>query len=238
MSEHECIDDSELFFEVIQSDDQDYVSDTLEEFIVETESSLPVKRAKPEILSYTCNICNKHFGKKREYQLHIKIAHLPEDAKIFPCSKCHSETFVSENELKLHFVVSHPADPSTSNFECPICAKIFSSKSLLNRHYGIHTANSYRPHICEICGKTFYHYSSFYAHAKIHPDIRDFKCTQCTKAFRSQSHLNRHMKSHTKTKNHECPSKFRCLMQYFNDNFYSFQNVEPDLPNVTISPST
>lgn len=54
------------------------------------------------------------------------------------------------------------------------------------------------------CGKSFFHYSSFTAHIKIHNDIRDYECPECQNKFRSQSHLNRHLKTHTKQKNHVC----------------------------------
>lgn len=155
---------------------------------------------------YTCNICNEQFERKRYYQNHTRTSHLPENAEIFHCSQCNEGFFATENELKLHVVVSHRSDPS-SPYLCPVCSKAFSTKALLNRHFGIHSADSKRPHVCEICGKTFFHYSSFRAHVKMHTDIRDFSCSHCTKSFRSQSHLNRHLKIHTKQKDHECQSK-------------------------------
>lgn len=174
--------------------------------------------------SHTCSTCHKAFSKKRDYQQHVKLAHLPDNAELFSCSQCVETFFVSDMELKLHNVVAHPVDPSSASFHCPVCDKAFTSKSLLNRHFGIHSANLERPHICkpncircdrensfffclilgEICGKSFFHYSSFQAHGKIHADIRDYQCPQCAKTFRSQSHLTRHLKTHTKQKDHEC----------------------------------
>lgn len=201
LNTHECIIDADDFFEVVE------FSETKAETSSD-ETDPPKKAAKKlESFSYTCNTCSEKFDRKRDYQVHIKTAHLAEDAEIFQCAQCNDGFFPSENELKLHLVFSHPTDPTASSYGCPICSKLFSTKALLNRHFGIHSADSQRPHICEVCGRTYFHYSSFRAHMKIHTDVRDYSCSQCDKTFRSQSHLNRHLRIHTKQKDHECQSK-------------------------------
>lgn len=207
LSTHECIIEDDEEFDVIEY--AEYSSDSAE-IVIES----PQKSAtKIESFNYTCNICSQRFERRRNYQSHIKMAHLPENAEIFHCSQCNDGFFASENELKLHIVVTHPADlTSVSTYECPICSKAFTTKALLNRHFGIHSSDSERPHICEICGKTYFHYSSFRAHVKIHTDIRDYSCSQCDKTFRSQSHLNRHLKIHTKQKDHECRSELKFVL--------------------------
>lgn len=198
---HECDIDNADYYETVE-----YTEDSSLEGTVEV--ALPNESPpKFESFNYTCNTCGDQFERKRDYQTHKKQVHLPENAEIFHCSQCNDGFFASENELKLHVVVSHPSDPTSSSYVCPICSKAFTTKALLNRHFGIHSAHSERPHICEICGKTYFHYSSFRAHIKIHTDIRDYACTQCEKTFRSQSHLNRHLKIHTKRKDHECESE-------------------------------
>lgn len=204
MKDHECfVEDEEL---LIEFDDEDSAEDQ-KEFIDQDEKNEKQSRTRSDPVTYFCNVCQLLFDKKKDYQIHIKLAHLPEDATVFSCSECECEPFVTESELQLHFVLRHPKNPESSIFECPICSKAFSSKPLLNRHFGIHTADSNKCHYCQICGKSFFHYSSFQAHTKAHTDIRDFNCSECPKAFRSQSHLSRHMKTHTKTKNHKCTGK-------------------------------
>lgn len=229
LNEHFCLEDGIIV---------EYVDDTSDQ-VSDGESSQSTSRQERKLSScnYTCNTCNEQFGKKRDYKLHVKLAHLPDGADVFTCSQCCDNIFVSEIELKLHTTVAHPADPTATSFECPVptCAKAFSTRSLLNRHFGIHSANSERPHVCDICGKTFFHYryllnitisltqkyiypnvlSSFQAHIKIHTDTRDYNCSQCAKTFRSQSHLNRHLKTHTKQKDHECSGEFICTAKCF-----------------------
>ena len=207
----------ELNTQYVMNDDEnfdivEYVEDepeSTEETAELQENSFTSKAKRKYVFNkYTCGICNEKFQKKRDYQLHSKLSHVPENTEIFECPQCNGTSlFASEMEYNLHLVISHPIDPDASSFECPVCNKAFTTKSLLNRHFGIHSSNSERPLACEFCGKTFFHFSSFRAHIKIHKDIRDYTCTQCSKSFRSQSHLNRHSRIHTKQKDHECPGQ-------------------------------
>lgn len=193
---HEC-------FMGEQYEDLQEYADYEEEELVETTENLPSKKSpkKYEPLIYTCNKCNVKFQRKQDYQKHSKLSHVPENTEFFSCSLCKDgdpsvdTLFASEMDYKLHNVLSHPEDPSAPSFNCPICFKIFEKKSVLNRHFGIHSSNSDRPHVCEICGKSYFHFSSFQSHNKIHADIRDFPCKQCSKSFRSQVSLISFLKS-------------------------------------------
>jgi uncharacterized Zn-finger protein len=185
--------------------DHDCTEDFAIEYVAFSDEDSNVKSiTKLNAFKYTCNQCQEQFLRKSEYQIHMRIAHLPDDAEIFSCSLC-PNAFISEVSLKLHFNLVHQANCTA--FECPVCEKTFSTKNLLNRHFGIHNAQTERPHVCEICGKTYYHRSSFIEHTKCHSDQRDFACQYCHKTFRSISHLNRHKKIHTKQKNFECESE-------------------------------
>lgn len=202
MNDHDCFIENDDDYDIIECSES---SDNEQEEKFSKDSNKVVN------YKYTCNTCNEHFEKKRDYQQHAKLAHLPPNAEVLTCSKCTDSFFISEMELKLHNVVTHPIDPSSPVFNCPACNKAFSSKGLVNRHFGVHSSSSERPHVCEICGKSFFHYSSFQAHCKSHTDVRDYSCSQCPKNFRSQSHLNRHLKTHSKVKEHECSGKNDCV---------------------------
>lgn len=139
---HDCIIDNEDGYEVL-----DYADESNEE----TEVSNSPKKRQEKVMkfNYTCNTCDEHFERKRDYQVHSKLAHLPEGATLFTCSECDGHFFVSEMELQLHNVLYHPENPSSSIFSCPICCKSFNTKALLSRHFGIHSSSSDRPHVCE-----------------------------------------------------------------------------------------
>lgn len=206
VNSHECvlIDDDQEFDMVEQLEVEDY-QETIEQA---TECQSPKEGFENVFYRYTCGKCKEKFEKKRDYEMHSKHVHLPENAELTACLQC-SLMCSSAMECKLHVAVAHP---TSSSFECPVCSRAFKTRALLNRHFGIHSAHSERPHACEICGKNFFHYSSFQAHIKIHADIREFSCVLCSKTFRSQSHLNRHLKIHTKQKDHKCPSKYQRII--------------------------
>lgn len=133
---HDCILDNDDGYEIEYDDDMS-----------QGESSKSPKK-KPTFY-FTCNICNESFEKRREYQTHAKLSHLPKGTRVFRCSLCEGQFFVTEKELELHHVLCHPKDPASSVFTCPICAKSFSTKALLSRHFGIHSSSSERPHVCD-----------------------------------------------------------------------------------------
>lgn len=213
LNNHECVVAEEL--DVVDYDDEPTPDEKQEVFEKKTSKSA----------LYTCNTCGDTFEKRRDYSSHVKLAHLPVNAEIFTCSLCKEGFFASEMECKLHTVIAHPDDPSSSSFECPVCLKTFKTKGLVSRHFGIHKSDTERPHICEICGKAFFHSSSIKSHEKIHFDQRDYACSHCSKTFRSQSHLNRHIKTHSNQKNYACSSEMQELSFFeraLND-FYFFR---------------
>lgn len=119
----------------------EYTEETAEE---SEESEGPIIK-KTETINYTCNSCQEKFHKKKDYQAHLRSAHLPIDAELFACSQC-INVCISEMDLKLHIAVSHNKD---EKFKCPICNKLLSSRNLLVRHFGIHSSSTSRPHVCK-----------------------------------------------------------------------------------------
>ncbi|CAG9810481.1 unnamed protein product [Chironomus riparius] len=209
---HECIIDENEVDEVVSyieyiGDDEDEEDDG--KFSEENEQR--EKRKRTEILSYTCSTCNKAFEKKRDYSQHIKLAHLPDGAKVFACEICddiNDNIFPTELELKFHNVIKHPTDKNSA-LQCPGCPKTFSNKSLLTRHFGLHLQD--KPLVCELCGKRYFHSSSFHMHMVAHKGVKQHTCKECGRSFLSTSHLNRHLKTHSGVKNyecHECGSRF------------------------------
>lgn len=136
MDDHECIIDAE------EVECVEYVYDELDEDYVESKEVTKSQRKAPEKqLIYSCTKCEKTFEKKKAYNKHIKLAHLPDGAEVFACSLCgnaEENIFVSELEFKLHNVIKHPEDKSAP-LQCPGCPKTFNNKALLSRHFGLHS---------------------------------------------------------------------------------------------------
>lgn len=142
LQDHECIQLIETKIETAYINDS---ADDLEDEPLNMSQSASV----PNPFKFTCNTCHEKFGKRKEYQNHVKRAHLPIEADTYECGKCYSR-FISENDLLLHTTIAHPRDPHSTAFPCPLCFKTFGTKTLLNRHFGIHSADTERPHICKL----------------------------------------------------------------------------------------
>lgn len=162
LEDHDCIIGTE---EEITC--EEYVYEEIDEELFKSEASAVsvIKERKLKgPLVYSCAKCDKIFEKKKAYNHHIKLAHLPDGAEVFTCTICgnsEDNIFVSELEFKLHNVIKHPIDKNAP-LQCPGCPKQFTNKALLTRHFGLHSQD--KPLICELCGKRYFHASSFHMH--------------------------------------------------------------------------
>lgn len=116
-------------------------------------------------------------------------------ARTIPCDKYY-EKIVMDNKL---------------TYKCRICKKVYKKCSLTD-HLLIHLPDSISQYVCEVCGKTFKKFCSFYKHGIIHKNILPFECKMCPYKGRSKSLLQVHVKRvHKKEYNYQCtlcPRKF------------------------------
>jgi len=65
---------------------------------------------------------------------------------------------------------------------CSKCDNVYTSKSLLDAHFVIHTGE--KQFACTVCNKSFAFKAVLTTHMRSHTDVRPFKCKICIEAFR------------------------------------------------------
>ncbi|XP_029006727.1 zinc finger and BTB domain-containing protein 40 [Betta splendens] len=142
---------------------------------------------------YVCRECGKGYSQASGLTVHLHTFHNlsePHD-----CQKC-CFSFSSLEEHRQHIQEFHPKE----FHKCPICNKVFTSVSLLDKHKVTHMGN--KPFSCDICNKSYQQLSGLWYHNRTnHPDVfanhtRQLKtlvqCDVCFKFFPSTASLAKH----------------------------------------------
>lgn len=103
---------------------------------------------------YVCNVCNKEFGRKSNFNYHLNL-HTGE--KPYKCLRCEAG-FSCPTKLYKH-KKSHEDYPNyrlseDHRFHCNVCHSVFKHRKLIDQH--MLTDHCERKHPCEICGKAFF----------------------------------------------------------------------------------
>ncbi|XP_035735912.1 zinc finger protein 493-like isoform X2 [Vespa mandarinia] len=152
---------------------------------------------------YVCKICNKSFKQLGHLSQH-SLTH--KDYRSFQCAIC-CVKFESLDLLKTHSQ-SHQGESILKSkeiyrlFECDNCKKVFTTKSVLERHIFTHTHE--RQFGCKICGKRFKQAGHVKSHMLVHTGERKFECTICSKRFSLSNSLKKHMYIHNGEKPYQC----------------------------------
>ncbi|XP_011300168.1 zinc finger protein 62 [Fopius arisanus] len=138
-------------------------------------------------LKYICDICSKRFWGSRSMQEHRK-RHANQT-----CQEC-GEKFDNTRILATHLLKQHNISvPHAGKFSCKICGKKFLKLRLLQDHKNTHTGT--RPHVCDMCQKTFRTYAAKWAHEQRHKN-EGFVCDYCKHKFTDKNNLRRHITRH------------------------------------------
>lgn len=153
-----------------------------------------IKHKDPTTWNYCCELCNKRFHIKPNYDSHMR-RHVGE--KPFSCQVC-EKSFVTKDELRKH-MTSHT---NVCAFQCLDCGKEYKDKRVLNIHmtkvHGVGNAKiplHIRKHVCNVCPKAFYDKSKLMRHSYTHSGERPYGCNVCEKRFIDKSYAKQHMKT-------------------------------------------
>lgn len=191
----------------IQSSETGYVFD--ENGVPLTKDGRKLSGRERETVPIFCKHCNRSFRWKY-YKIHVKqyLGDRP-----FKCEIC-DKGFVQGFQLRIH----QKMHTDERKFSCDICGKTFKHSGNLNLHKGSHTEK--RPYkcticnveqerllkahlqrhdknmwlVCELCGKSFNHSSSFAHHKRTHTKDKTYPCSICDKKLSSPAQKRLHEK--------------------------------------------
>lgn len=108
--------------------------------------------------------------------------------------------------------VSTPEYGSTpKNWECDVCAKLFTTKYFLKKHKRLHTGEM--PYTCQFCARTFTFQQSYHKHLLYHSEVKPHACGICGRAFKELSTLHNHQRIHSGEKPFKCEVCGKCFRQ-------------------------
>ncbi|XP_076130563.1 PR domain zinc finger protein 15 isoform X1 [Alosa pseudoharengus] len=142
-----------LKFHNCRTDDKTFQCEICSRFF-STNSNLSKHKKKHGEKLYACEICNKMFYRKDVMQDHQRRHVMGESQS--PKSLRREEMEASGEEG-----TKYRKEPSA----CPICGKVFSCRSNMNKHLLTHGDKKYT---CEICGRKFFRVDVLRDHIHVH----------------------------------------------------------------------
>ncbi|XP_039600511.1 PR domain zinc finger protein 15 isoform X2 [Polypterus senegalus] len=141
--------ESALKFHNCRTDDKTFQCEICSRFF-STNSNLSKHKKKHGEKMYACEICNKMFYRKDVMQDHQR-RHI-----VGPKHMKREELEANGEEVS-----KYRKEPSA----CPVCGKVFSCRSNMNKHLLTHGDKKYT---CEICGRKFYRVDVLRDHIHVH----------------------------------------------------------------------
>lgn len=133
--------------------------------------------------------CQRKFFHRFHIVEHIRL-HI--DPDVFKCDKCGRCSTNSRNLAK-HKREMHTEEGKLRPFECDVCHKKFSNKTILRTHMEVHESG--RDHICSECGKGFPSENRRKIHERMVHQA-DRICDQCGKTIHGVYALKMHLLEH------------------------------------------
>ena len=113
-----------------------------------SDAGLKRHQLQHESMDYKCTVCNREFAFELELNTRQTIH---SDEKKFPCQypRCNGK-YKTKAKYQRHYKTHRP---TSDNYKCPVCNKVFHKLKYLREHKQEHTDDL--PFACSICGDHF-----------------------------------------------------------------------------------
>ncbi|KAK6626739.1 hypothetical protein RUM44_009216 [Polyplax serrata] len=157
---------------------------------------------------FFCNICNKTFAEKEEFDFHNK-QHLPNKLEKKSCTETEAQSSeVPPNKKKKtkqkKTIKSKGGEKKAESKVCTECGKQYKTNYKLQEHMRKHSGE--KPFLCSYqdCKKTFRSKIGLAQHEANHSGQFEFSCSTCGKGFQCKSYLVVHQRVHSDIKPYVC----------------------------------
>ena len=150
-----------------------------------------------KLKQYQCQVCQKYFTNKINFQIHKNTAH---HFKPLKCSKCNKE-YSDKDILAYHIRVYHK---KVKPFKCQQCGVAYGQKIHLKTHLDV-VHNKIKSYHCQECPKSYGRNNQLQDHIKtIHKKIKCYKCSFCPKSYGYRAQFDGHISlAHYELKNNK-----------------------------------
>jgi len=156
-----------------------------------------------------CVECSVIIPEIEEFKVHLKEVHNIEPM-LFKCNNQYGDfvcqdcglRLVTKALLKRHEVTKH-GKIELANFSCSVCNQYFITKHSLESHIKM-MHEDYRPHVCEVCARSFKIKRHLLSHKLTHTGERSFECRHCDKRFAKEWTRKQHERLHLGVKPYAC----------------------------------
>ncbi|XP_059609050.1 transcription factor grauzone-like [Phlebotomus argentipes] len=139
---------------------------------------------------FACDKCPLRFAVAAALKAHLINHTAPEDRKHI-CETC-GQAFVTSHVLTEHVRRKHE---NSRNLVCEICAKVYRTKSLFEKHMAEHKSQLKPTIPCPICRKMFKHRVAMRNHKRCHDTSGDLQCQFCQHVSINRRALGEHVRS-------------------------------------------
>lgn len=144
---------------------------------------------------YCCEICNKPFPIKSNYDSHMRRHTGDKKFECHLCQRKFTDKCVLQRHMRTH--------SNVREYKCSYCAREYKDQRVLKVHMAkIHSIGigqikiplKEKKYICHICPKSYYAKNKLTRHLYTHSGEKPYDCPMCGKKFNDKSYVKQHLR--------------------------------------------